>query len=435
MKKNTLIIILLLLNNQAFTQDKNENLVTLIRQTLERSSRVKELQQQVLVGDYRTKVIETALKPQVTGEVGYNRIDPVGSLVFAIPGFPERAVKFGPNNAINTNVGVSYGIYDWGKTTTSAEKSKLETQLAGTNVEGMKTQLAYQVANLYYGIIYSKKAIEVQKEQLKLIEDNSKVIEDRLKNGDALEYDKVSIQVRYKNAETRLVDLQSQLERQHIYLDALVGYDTRDKILANDFALDLSANAAESAFDAAQNHNIELQALKDRVAIAEKEISLAKIGSLPNLMFLAQVGLKNGFPDAETIETLKFNTIAGLKLTIPIFTGNKSSYQTSIAKINKDAIGYATQTTNTALRRDIEVALNDMKTANEKLELSERNVFQAQYALKLADTRFKNGVITPVEIEIAQNGLREAQFTQLQYQYQSTLAKLELNRLMGSKFW
>ncbi|MFC0181725.1 TolC family protein [Pseudarcicella hirudinis] len=53
----------------------------------------------------------------------------------------------------------------------------------------------------------------------------------------------------------------------------------------------------------------------------------------------------------------------------------------------------------------------------------------------MAESRFKNGVITNVEIESAQTALKEAQLTQLQYQYQIVLAKLEINRLTGVKFW
>ena len=96
---------------------------------------------------------------------------------------------------------------------------------------------------------------------------------------------------------------------------------------------------------------------------------------------------------------------------------------------------YSVDVTNQALKRDLEAAQNDYNSAKSKLELSERNVFQAQYALKLANIRYQNGVLTNIEIETAQTALRDAQFTQLQYQYQMALAKLEMNRLTGVKFW
>ena len=168
--------------------------------------------------DLRTKIQEAALKPTIQSEIGVTRIDPVAKAQFAFGPTPT-SLQFQPNMNYNANIGGNYVIYDWGKQFVNIEKSKLETNLAKTGVEGLKNVFAYQVASLYYGIIFSQKAIEVQKEQLKLVEDNGKIIASRLKQGDALDYDQISIQVRYKNAESRVSDLQGQLEKQIIYLD------------------------------------------------------------------------------------------------------------------------------------------------------------------------------------------------------------------------
>jgi len=204
----------ILVGQEVSAQEKtDETLKQLVRSAIEYAPKIKEQQQMVSIGDYRTKVQESALKPQIQSEIGVTRIDPVAKATFG-----TTSLQFQPNMNYNANIGANYVLYDWGKQAINIEKSKLETELSKTGVEGLKNIYAYQVANLYYGIIYTQKAIEVQKEQLKLVEDNGKVIGDRLKQGDALDYDQVSIQVRYKNAESRLTDLQNQLERQYIYL-------------------------------------------------------------------------------------------------------------------------------------------------------------------------------------------------------------------------
>ena len=63
------------------------------------------------------------------------------------------------------------------------------------------------------------------------------------------------------------------------------------------------------------------------------------------------------------------------------------------------------------------------------------NIFQAEYSLKLAKNRLVNGVSTPLEIQSAETGLEEAKFNLLQYDFQALLAKLEISRLSGVKFW
>lgn len=428
----------ILVGQSVKAQEKtDETLKQLVRSAIEYAPKIKEQQQMVNIGDYRTKVQESALKPQIQSEIGVTRIDPV-----AKANFGTTNLQFQPNMNYNANIGANYVLYDWGKQNINIEKSKLETELSKTGVEGLKNIYAYQVANLYYGIIYTQKAIEVQKEQLKLVEDNGKIIGDRLKQGDALDYDQVTIQVRYKNAETRLTDLQSQLERQYIYLSSLIGKDAHGMIPSNaGFNLGLAALSTEEALNQAQNSNFDLKTLKDRDLIAEREVKIAKMGSAPYIAANASLGLRNGYlprinGEIPSIsDDFKFGSTVGVKLTIPVYSGNKTAHQTEIARLNREMLKYTAEVTNQNLKRDLEAAQNDYNTAKNKLDLSERNVFQAQYALKLANARFKNGVITNVEIEASQTALREAQLTQLQYQYQMSIAQLELNRLTGIKFW
>ena len=428
----------ILSGQSVLAQEKtDETLKGLVRSAIEYAPKIKEQQQMVTIGDFRTKVQESALKPQIQSEIGVTRIDPVAKATFG-----TTSLQFQPNMNYNANIGANYVLYDWGKQNINIEKSKLETELSKTGVESLKNAYAYQVANLYYGIIYSQKAIEVQKEQLKLVEDNGKVIGDRLKQGDALDYDQVSIQVRYKNAESRLTDLQNQLERQYIYLSSLIGKDVHGMISKDaNFNLGIADLSVEGAYTQAQSSNFDLKTLKDKDLIAEREVKIAQMGSAPYIAANASLGLKNGYLPRingeipAITDDFKFGSTVGVKLTIPVYSGNRAAHQTEIAKLNREMLKYSVDATNQALKRDLEVAQNDYLTAKNKLALSERNVYQAQYALKLANTRYKNGVITNVEIEASQTALGEAQLTQLQYQYQMAIAQLELNRLSGIRFW
>jgi outer membrane protein len=440
--KYRFLIILFFISFQIFAQEKsNETLNQLVRSAIDYAPKIKEQQQLVTIGDYKTKIQETGLKPQIQSEIGVTRIDPVAKAQFAFGPSPT-SLQFQPNMNYNANIGGNYVIYDWGKQFANIEKAKLETNLAKTGVEGLKNVYAYQVATLYYGIIYSLEAIKTQKDYMGLIDDNGKVIRDKIKNGDALEYDKVSLEVRYKNAETRLTDLQSQLERQYIYLSSLIGKDAHGMIPdGTGFNLGVSDLSVEGALTQAQTNNYDLKVLKDRDLIAERDVKIAQMSALPSLAANAQIGIRNGYLPRINGETpaiaddFKLNTILGVKLTIPVYTGHRGAAQTDLAKINREMLKYSVDITNQALKRDLAIAQNDYNSAKSKLELSEKNVFQAKYALDLAKVRYKNGVLTNLEIEIAETNLKDAEFAQVQYQYLMALAKLEINRLAGVKFW
>jgi outer membrane protein TolC len=62
-------------------------------------------------------------------------------------------------------------------------------------------------------------------------------------------------------------------------------------------------------------------------------------------------------------------------------------------------------------------------------------VAQAQYALDLANTRFKQGLIRRIELDQAESILEESQLMQAQFDYQVNLQQLELYRIQGIKIW
>ena len=425
------IAILLLFSQLAIAQAPGETLSTLVKQALDYSPRVKEQQQLLTIGDYRIKVQQSGLKPQINGELSYTRLDPIAEAVIPIPGF-EGKLQFQPHNNYNTAVNASYVIYDWGRFKAGVQKTLLEIQQQREGIESLRQTLAYQVAQLYYGIIYLQKAIVVQQDQLKLIQENGKIIADRIKSGDALDYDAIQVQVRYKNAEIRVIDLQGQLEKQYIFLSSLIGTDAHKQVPPNaDLQFNYALADVKGAYNEAVTNNLDLKTAIARESALAQDIKISSMSSLPQLAANASMGVRNGYqPD---IDAWRFNTLLGVKLSIPIYTGKRGAYNTQIARITLDAAKQSTEYQKTQINRDIENAFNDITVATKKKELAERNVFQAEYGLKLMKTRLENGVSTPVEIQAAETALEDAKFSLLQYDYQVILSKLEISRISGIK--
>ncbi|MFN8355295.1 MAG: TolC family protein [Spirosomataceae bacterium] len=431
--KKYLSISFILLTFSTFAQDTNQALVNLVQQALTNSARLKEQQILLTTGDARRAILKSNEKPQVSAEASYSRVDPVGAFAIPLPGF-EGTVKFLPNNNYATNGVVNYVIYDWGRNKANIEKILLEMEQNKMGLEGLKNALAYQVAQLYYGVVYLQKAIKVQEDQVKLIEQNAKIINNRIKNGDDIDYNLIQTQVRGKNAETRVIDLKGQLERQYIFLGNLIGGDAHSLIPTNaELKITFAEISAEAAFDQAVTNSWDLKGLQQKEVVLQKDNSITALSLRPTLGSSATVGFKNGIqPD---IDQFRFNWAGGVKFSMPIYNGKRASLQKQLTDIQIDANRQAIQSTTQQLRRDLASAQNDLNTAQLKYQLAARNVYQAEYGLKLARVRLENGVSIPLEIEQAEAGIEQARFDQLQYEYQQIQAKLEINRLISNKFW
>ncbi|PQA60675.1 hypothetical protein C5O19_13980 [Siphonobacter curvatus] len=433
MKSISVLALALLTSSLAFAQQQpnDEVLNGLIRQSIQYYPQLKQQQQALSLSESRTQMAEAARKPSVSGDASYQYIWPLQRVTFEIPGLGSNAIQFAPRNNYNVGVSVSQTVYDWGKDAANIDKARTESLLSQQNVDLATHQLAYQVAQVYFSIVYLQKAITVQRAQESLVGETAKVIENRIKSGDEIDYNLVATNVRYKNVRTRIVDLQTQLDRQFILLSSLVGKDVRSTINAEaGFAWSSLVTPQDSSN---VDNNWDLRLAKTRELVAEKDIQIAKAAKLPTFSFNGSTGFRNGFQPE--IKEFRFNGGVGFRLSAPIYAGGRHQIQEDIARKNLQLSQYGTETASVQIHTQLEQAQSELRSTTEKLRLSETQLQEAQYGLQLANVRFQNGVITQLEIQSAQTALEEAEFQRIQYQYQQALARLELNRLIGTKIW
>jgi outer membrane protein TolC len=433
MKKLLILLVLFAPLAQAQDSPPPGTLAELVRQAHAYYPQLKQQQQAVAIGEKRAQIAESQYRPTLNADASYTYLWPAPKIQIPIPGY-DGALQFQPHNNYAAGLSASQLLYDFGKTAANVEHARTETQLSAQSLEATKNTLAYQVATLYYGIVYLQKAQQVQQDQLKLVQETAKVIQDRIKAGDEIDYNLISTQVRYKNLETRLVDLRTQLDRQYLQLSALVGRDVRNQISPQaGFAFGSTGLATDDPMALARTNNWDLKLQKTRETLAQQDIRTAQLSKQPTLALNGATGYRNGIqPD---INQFRFNGSVGVRFTAPIYQGRRYRLQEEVAQLAYQQSRYGTEAQEVTLKTGLDQALVELNAATERLQLSEAQVQQARYAVELADARLKNGVITPLDVQTSQTALEEAELSRLQYQYQQTLAQLELNRLVGTKFW
>lgn len=424
------LMALVLAGNTLYAQQRSSasaQLTQLIGKAMDNYPKLKEGNEYVKLGEAKTELAYAGYMPVIGAEAIYRYQQPTPKIVIPIPGF-ESSIQFIPANNYDFNVKLSQPVWDFGRTQASVNKAKSETTTARDNVEANKNNVAYQVAQLYYGIIFINKSIDVQNEQIKLLDANEKLISDKIKNGDGLKFDLLSTQVKRNASTNRLVDLQTQLKKQYDMLNMLTANTGYNYIAERD--VDPSVFGVASI---TPDNNFDVKLIQDRLTSASWDIKAAKRGWLPSINLSAQAGYRNGFvPD---INKLTFNYGVGVGLNVPIYGANRPNYQTKIAKINMQANTYALESQKLTLNKDILLAQNDINASEEKLKNYELQIKQADEALTLANARYKSGVITSLELLTTQTNQQDALLGKIQLEYNLLLAKLELNRLGGTKFW
>lgn len=431
MKKLIFMTTLLL----SFTQVRSQvtvdaELKDLISKAIEYFPKLKEAELAHEAGEQRLDIARSAYFPTVSLNASYLYVDPVSEASFPVGPNEFKSLKFQPNNNYNATIGFNYPVIDFGRALYFVRKSNEELQQSRLSIELNKAQLAAQVANIYYSIIYLKQAVSIEDTILNYLGNNKNVIESRLENGDALQLDILNIQSTISQEENRKVDLQNLLQKQ----TNLLLYTT------NQSAMNASGNfsfpqVAANADDALQmmTGNTEYKIAESKIKAQQLDIKLNRSNQYPIISLNGAAGYRNGYqPD---IEEMVFGGQAGLTLSAPIFTGNKSRNSVKLSQIQLKQNEQGLESVKNVYKRDINQTFADIDASNARLLNMETQISQAASANKIASSRYINGVGTHVDVLNTISNLQKAELAKINYQYQLCLSRVELARLAGVVYY
>lgn len=424
MKKLLFLIAFATLAPMAHAQINTE-LKGLIQQSFSYFPRLKENEKQNEINTLKTGIAHNAYLPTVSGTASYNYISPVGKTSFPVSATETRQIQFQPNNNYNANLGLNQVLWDFGKIEAQVSKAKADLQAGQYTTEATRVQLAAQVASIYYGLVYLQRAIAVQDSVIAFYEKNKKIVEGRIRQGDALQLDLSNTQNSIEQERSRKVEFERQYQRQLALLKYTTGNDT---LMPSTAAFDFTASPA-----ATDPSNPELLSAAQRVASAEADMKLAQRNQLPTLSFVANAGFKNGYqPD---IDEIRFNYLAGLTLNVPVFQGRRLRQNVLLSQRTIELNRFSQTNLSASLERDLASSRADEKAYAQQTGYANGQIAMTAEALRLSRVRYEKGASTFLDLDYASTNLQKAVLNKLFYEYQACLSRIEQARLVGTRFW
>jgi outer membrane protein TolC len=383
--------------------------------------KVKEVEQAIQLAEDKLTLTELNKYPDITLDASYAYVQPKIEVAFG-----EKTFQFSPVHNVSGALNGSYTLFDFGRLASSIQKAKLELQTSKHIAKQLEHSLFFQISQLYYQIIYAKKAIEIQNQVLQLLTENKNIIETQLKNGNAIQLDLLTIQSKIDNELNRKIDLETNLQKLLNLLNYATGVNTIKESL---LSVSLKNYTSEEAMQMALIHNPSIAIAKDKVNVTKADVAITKLNERPYVGMKASMGSRNGY--LPQINDPRFNYNAGIGFSLPLFNGGKIKQQ---IKIQERSL--ALSETNVVAQihdfeKDIQAALIDIQSNQARIKNAATQIEQAALAQKLSVSKLKNGTATPIEITSTNADYQRALLNQLQYQYQLCNAQLELIKLMG----
>ncbi len=399
----------------------NAELKSLLQKSLTYFPKVKEVEATVKLAEDKLKLTELNKYPDINLDASYAFVQPR----IEVP-FGDKTFQFAPEHNVSGALNGTYALFDFGRLKASIEKSKLELQAAHHTAAQLQNSLFTQVSQLYFQIIYAKKAIGIQNEILILLNENKTIIEAQLKNGTALQFDILTIQSKIDNEQNRKIDLETNLKK----LLNLLSYATGvNDIKESNLSIAVKQYTYDEALLNAMNHNPALAIAKDKLNISKADVAISKLNQKPFVGMKASVGSRNGYLPA--INDPRFNYNAGVGFSVPLFNGGKTKQLIKLQERGAAISEHNIEVVMHDTEKDIQSALIDILSYQERLKNTASQIDQAALAQKLSVSKLKNGTATPLEITSANADYQKAMLNQLLYQFQLCNAQIELIKIMG----
>jgi outer membrane protein len=190
-----------------------------------------------------------------------------------------------------------------------------------------------------------------------------------------------------------------------------------------------SPDSSEAINASAQAQRPDLQALRFNAAADQKFATAQQLQHLPTISALAIGGITPVAPDGVFVPN--WYAAGGVNLSLPLFTGFRVDAQAQEARLRQKAAEKQAQDLSDTIARDVRVALLNAQTAFRRIAVADQFRQQTAQALALAQTRYKLGLSSIVELSQAQLQSTQAAVAAVNARYDYLLSLRSLDYARG----
>jgi outer membrane protein TolC len=421
----------------SFSADKGEglNLQQSIKMALESNLQISQARECIYGAEAKVLESQSLLYPQVNVLASYNRLGPISSFSFSMmPGTPPIEMKFGVENSYNAGVSLQHTLFNWGRTRSGIEVSQIGLKMFESNLMVVQNNVAYQVVQLFYGILVTKEVIKVHDKTITALENRFSSTKERFEAGLASKFDLLVMEVQIASAKSRKIEALSSLKRLELLFKKLLNRPSDSEVIVTDsLGFESLSCGSDSLIEAALSCRLELEHAKLQEEAALRQLEMTDSFNKPNLYLTVNYGFRNGYyPNPDV---LRGNFNAGLGMSYPLFDGFKTSSQMDQIKANVKSTQIMSEDIKEAIVMEVKQAILDLQTNMEKILIEQMRTKQAEEALKIADERYTSGLISALDLLDSQTSLETAQLGYLQSVYSYTLSRYAVDRATGKKLY
>lgn len=276
-------------------------------------------------------------------------------------------------------------------------------------IESME-QINISATALFFNVLSARISLEMAQQNLESTELSLKIAQERYEIGTITKNDVLSLNHRFLNAQLDISDKQLAYEMGMLNLRTFLGFN--DNV---DLSLIIPENIPDIQIDYQEvyNRSIENTAymLGNEISLlnAQQEVARAKSTNGLQANFFAIFGLtQRGETFSGAYKSPMDQEILGLSLSLPILDWGMGKGKVKLAQSREEVVKTQVEQSVAEYRQNILIKVMQFNKLNRQCNISMQADSIAKLSYNIANERFRNGTITVLELNTAQNEMRSS---------------------------
>ncbi len=337
----------------------------------------------------------------------------------------------------NASAQLVWTLFDGTKMFATRKRLNELEALGQLNVRNQMVNSAASVIATYYGIVRQKQQLKAIQEQMSVSEERVKLAERKLQVGTGGKPELLQAKVdlnAFRTAALAQLTLIQQLKDQ---LNSQLAMGLPDNFEVTDSIPIIASIKLEDILSNIENSNTALVAQRKSISVAEQSLWENRASRSPVINFTSSYNFNRTENELQTspvaqkyIRNKGYNF--GLSVTIPILNGMNTNRLIGQSKINIERQQLIYDQQLTIVTAGIRIAYTSYDNSLKVLAIEEENILLARENVNIALEGFRRGITTFIELRTAQQSLADAYNRLIAARFNAKVSETELLRLQGS---
>jgi outer membrane protein TolC len=372
----------------------------------------------------------SAILPTVGLTGNYQRLDMVSSI--SLP-FGSGKITMGDVDNYTAGLRVTQPIYAGGSIIARLHAGRLFSLLTDQTVRSAAQDLTYAASHAYYDVLLNQHLLEISADAVRSAQAHLESVKQKRQGGVASDFDVLRAEVELSNFQAELIRNKNTINVAKANLLKVMGVSQdSDVTLSDGLAYALLKVPMEEAVETAYRNRPDLFGREFNIKYQKELLKVVQSRYWPIISgYYDKTWSK---PDPHNRMLIEWGRAwdVGVMATLPIFDGfaREGEVVQQKARLKQARIDLidAEETTLFELTK----AQLSIEDAEEFVDSQRLNLTRAQEGLRLAEVGYKEGTNTQVEMIDAQAALTTARANYYQAIYLHIIAKLDLQKAMGT---